>query len=250
MSAPRYSGPLSDTAVVPDAVREFAGGASIIPVWRNEVGGLTYRVDAPGGAVFVKWDPHGSGESLADERERAEWLAGRFPAPRVVASGRDDAGEWIATADLGALSAVAPEWKQNPETAVRAIARGLRLLHDGLDPAQCPFSWSVDSRVAVAAAHGVVVPPTLRAAPPIDRLVVCHGDPCVPNTLIAASGEFAAIVDVARIGVADRWADLAVASMSLGWNFGEGWEGLFFEEYDIAPDAERIAYYRALWDAT
>jgi len=235
---------------VPEALLAFAGGAPITPIWQNEVGGLTFRVEAAGGSVFFKWDPHGSIESLSDERERLGWLAGRFPAPRVLAAGRDASGEWLVTADLGALSAVSAEWKARPEAAVRAIAHGLRMLHDGLDADACPFSWSVDTRVAAAARHGVTVPPTLREAPPIERLVVCHGDPCSPNTLIAASGEFAAIVDVARVGVADRWADLAVASMSLGWNYGDGWEGLFFEEYGIQPDPLRIAYYRALWDAT
>lgn len=250
MTRPAYSGAPAASTRVPEAVLRLAAGAPLAPVWQNEVGGLTYRVAAPNGAVFVKWDPADSIESLADERERAEWLADRFPAPRVVAFGADESGDWLATADLGARSAVSPEWKARPAAAVRAIARGLRMLHDRVDPQRCPFSWSVERRIAVAASYGVEIPLALRNPPPIDRLVVCHGDPCAPNTLVAESGEFAAIVDVARVGVADRWADLAVASMSLGWNYGEGWDELFFESYGVAPDSERIAYYRALWDAT
>ena len=35
--------------------------------------------------------------------------------------------------------------------------------------------------------------------------------------------------------------------MSLDWNFGEGHRRLF-EAYGIEPDAERIRYYRALWE--
>lgn len=245
-----FSGLPRGDVIVPPAVLAFADGAPLTAVWQNEVGGLTFRVDARDGVRFVKWDPHGSSESLRDERERLEWLAGRFPTPRVLDAGLDDAGEWLATDGVDALSAVVPPWSAQPELAVRAIADGLRMLHDALDPARCPFSWSVERRIAAAARHGVIVPPELREAPPVDRLVVCHGDPCSPNTLIAASGEFAGIVDVGRVGAADRWADLAVASMSLGWNYGEGWDGLFFETYGVAPDARRIAYYRALWDAT
>jgi len=41
--------------------------------------------------------------------------------------------------------------------------------------------------------------------------------------------------------------DLAVASMSLDWNFGEGHQHELFDAYGIDPDAGRIAYYRALW---
>jgi kanamycin kinase len=245
-----YSGVPGGDTVVPGAVLDFAAGDPLTPIWLNEAGGLTYRVGRSSGDVFVKWDPAGSIESLAHERERLEWLAGRFPAPRVVGFGADESGDWLATAALDAESAVSPRWKAEPATAVRAIAAGLRLLHGTLDAASAPFSWSVDTRVRAAAANGVEVADALRTAPPIDRLVVCHGDPCVPNTLLGASGRFAAIVDAGRVGAADRWADLAVASMSLGWNFGAGWEPLFFDTYGVERDEERIAYYRALWDAT
>lgn len=46
----------------------------------------------------------------------------------------------------------------------------------------------------------------------------------------------------------DRWADLAIASLSLDWNFGEGHQDELFAVYGIEPDIERIRYYRALWD--
>ena len=98
--------------------------------------------------------------------------------------------------------------------------------------------------------HGMVVPEELRTPPPIDRLVVCHGDPCVPNTLLDESGAPAAFVDLGMLGVADRWADIAVGSMSVGWNFGPGYEQLYFAGYGIEPDDKRIDYYRRLWDAT
>lgn len=46
--------------------------------------------------------------------------------------------------------------------------------------------------------------------------------------------------------MADRWADLAVATLSLGWNYPGRWEEVFFAAYGVAPDAERIDYYRRL----
>ena len=107
----------------------------------------------------------------------------------------------------------------------------------------CPFDWSITERTAGRRLDG------LPAAPVVDRLVVCHGDACAPNTVIGVDGRWAGHVDLDSLGVADRWADLAVASMSLGWNYGPGWEPEFFAAYGIEPDAERIAFYRALWDA-
>ena len=93
-----------------------------------------------------------------------------------------------------------------------------------------------------AEGRGALAPPT------IDQLVVCHGDACVPNTLVDAAGRWAAHVDLGRLGLADRWADLAVASMSLGWNFGDGYEAAFFEAYGAERDELRIHFYRDLWN--
>ena len=55
-------------------------------------------------------------------------------------------------------------------------------------------------------------------------------------------------VDFGDLAVGDRWADLAVASLSLDWNFGEGHQQELFDAYGIAADEERIRYYRALWE--
>jgi kanamycin kinase len=84
--------------------------------------------------------------------------------------------------------------------------------------------------------------------PAIDRLVVCHGDPCAPNTIIAPDASPGGHVDVGSLGVADRWADLAVASMNLDHNYEPGWEAEFFMAYGVAPDTERMAFYRFLWE--
>jgi len=57
-------------------------------------------------------------------------------------------------------------------------------------------------------------------------------------------------VDLGSLGVADRWADLAVAAMSVTWNFGPGYEDMVYRGYGIEPDEQKIAYYRRLWEAT
>jgi kanamycin kinase len=84
--------------------------------------------------------------------------------------------------------------------------------------------------------------------PPVDQLVVCHGDACAPNTLLRDDGTCAGHVDLGALGVADRWADLAVATWSLDWNYGPGWQPVLLEAYGVEPDPPRIAYYRLLWD--
>jgi kanamycin kinase len=231
------AGPPDRDVPVPDAVTALAGGRTVVPVWQNEVGGITYDVGTGGARVFVKWSPAGRGPDLAVEAERLTWAAHHIVVPRVVDCGRDDDGSWLVTEALPGVSAVAPEWLADPTTAVTAIGRGLRALHDELPVDECPWSWSVADRGGDA-----------REAPPVDRLVVCHGDACAPNTLVGDDGSWIGHVDLGRLGVADRWADLAVATWSTVWNYGPGYEDLLLAEYGIAPDPECTAFYRRLWD--
>lgn len=232
---------------VPALMGEVAG-APVTLVWVNMVGGLTGRIDGPE-PRFVKWNPKPSDESLVQEAERMRWLEGRHPGPRVVALVDTPGAEVMVTAALPGFSAVDPRWAGRTDEVVRAVAVGLRTLH-ALPAAACPFTWDVASRIEEAEARGRTVPDLLRTPPPVDRPVVCQGDPCAPNTLLDGQGHFLAHVDLARLGVADRWADLAVATMSLGWNFDDVDEDLFWRTYGVEPDPGRIAYYRALWDAT
>jgi kanamycin kinase len=86
------------------------------------------------------------------------------------------------------------------------------------------------------------------ADPPDDDVVVCHGDACLPNTLLDPAGAPVGHVDLGSLGRGDRWADVAVATWSLGWNLGPGWEPAFLDGYGVRPDPERAAYHRLLWD--
>ncbi|HPT95424.1 MAG TPA: aminoglycoside 3'-phosphotransferase [Microbacteriaceae bacterium] len=240
--------PASDTPVpIPPRVLELARGARLTPVWVNGIGGLTFRTDDE---RFIKWGPHGDETTMAGEAARLAWAGGYLVVPRVLEHGADDTHEWLVTAALAGESAVAPRWIADPARAVRAVGEGLRALHDALPVESCPFDWSVGSRIAKAAGHGIRVPEVLHAAPPVDRLVVCHGDACCPNTLIGDDGSWSGHVDFGALGVTDRWADIAAASMSTEWNYGPGWEDALIAAYGVEPDRERLAYYRELWNAT
>ncbi|HLT83261.1 MAG TPA: phosphotransferase, partial [Phototrophicaceae bacterium] len=107
-----------------------------------------------------------------------------------------------------------------------------------------PATWSAEHRgLSVTDALAV-----LRDPPPVERPVVCHGDACVPNTLVDDDGAWVGHVDLGSLGVADPWADLAVAAWSTEWNVGPGYTDEVYAAYGAAPDRERIAYYRLLWD--
>ena len=253
--------------LAPAAVTKLAGDRRPRLVWSNELGGRTYEVGGDTQRCFVKWSPHSSGIDLSKEVVRLQWAVTYTPVPRVLEHGGDADAAWIVTAGLSGESAVSDRWKADPETALTRMGLGLRAFHDVLPVDTCPFSWSVeDRRVATRrlAALGKLDPATwppedrplgvegalaaLADPPPIDKLVVCHGDTCSPNTLIDENGCWSGHVDLADLGVADRWADLAVATMATEWNYGPGWERALLDAYGVGPDAERTRFYRLLWN--
>lgn len=236
----------------PAAVRRLAGGEPVRGVWANQLGGCTFAVGSPPGR-YVKWLPRGVDPQLADlagEAARLRWARPHTPVPEVLDVGGDGDGTWLVTVALPGTSAVDPRWVADPEPAVRAIGAALRAMHDALPVETCPYDWSPARRLGHLQPRFEHLRARLAEPPPVDRLVVCHGDACAPNTLIDAGGRWVGHVDLGALGVADRWADLAVASMSLGWNYGPGWEDAFHEAYGVAPDPERIAHYALLWDCT
>ena len=242
--------PHGDVPIAP-TVLELADGATLTPVWASELGGFTFRADASDGTVrFIKYVPRNGEVSLFDEAERLSWAGQYTRVPVVVEVGSSHTHEWLVTEGIDAVTAVAPQWIANPEAAVRAIGRGLRALHEALPVSECPWLWDPHSRIANAEARGRTIPDHLRTPPPDDAIVVCHGDACAPNTLLNAAGEPVAHVDFGALGIGDRWADIAVASMNTTVDFGPGYEDLLISAYGLAPDRERLTYYRELWDAT
>ena len=225
-----------DGLEVPRIVQTLAAHRDAELVWRNELNGLTFRI----GERFLKWNPRSTGVDLERERVRLEWLSTRHPAPRVVDHGMDGDAQWILTEALPGESAVGDTWRARRTEAIRAIATGLQAIHTiAID--DFPDAWAAQVWVSRQ-------PTPLGKRPPIDVPVLVHGDACAPNTLISDEGAWTGNVDFGDLAVGDRWADLAIASLSLDWNFGEGHQSEFFDAYGIVPDEDRIRYYRALWE--
>jgi kanamycin kinase len=261
------AGPPSGNIDPPEAVRRLASGATVRLVWLNAVGGVTFELAGAHARRFVKWAPHGSGLDLPAEAARLLWAGAYTPVPRPVDQGADAQGAWLVTEAIEGASAVLDRWRTQPHRAVAAVGEGLRALHEALPVRSCPFSWSAEERLTETrrrAARGHLDPShwhdefrelsakealeVLADIPPIDRLVVCHGDACCPNTLIGPGGRWAGHVDLGQLGIADRWADLAVATWSANWNYGPECESALLDAYGIDPDPERICYYRLMWD--
>jgi aminoglycoside phosphotransferase len=155
---------------------------------------------------------------------------------------------------------------------VEGVGTGLRRLHD-TDPATCPFRIGVDDLLASATervAAGGVDPTSMASATyqrhdaeslldhlrdtrpdePEADLVVAHGDAVLPNLLLRppsprqAAATLTGMVDLGRLGVSDRYRDLALVARSLVLNVGPEPAWRLFDAYGLPhPDPLRMEWY-------
>jgi kanamycin kinase len=231
----------------------------------HSVGYRLSRRDVPD--LFLKLAPSDHYPSLPGEAARMRWLHGYLPVPDVVGLGSEEGTDWLVTTRLPGVDGADPEHLAHPERLTRALAAGLRRFHAAAPIEECPFDFRLDAALAHVRgrlACGLIDPERdfhpefrhLSAAAalqylelnrPSEDLVVCHGDYCLPNILLSdwrATG----FVDLGELGTADRWWDLAVATWSLTWNLGPGYEDLFLSEYGARLDPDRLTYYRLMYD--
>ncbi len=229
----------------------------------------TWRLTHPDGRVrFAKISACGGYPTLAGEAERMVWAAAYLPVPTVVAIEDVEGSTVLITEGLGGHDATDPRWSGDRPALVRIFGEGLAAFHRAVGEEWCPFGFEVGvalDHVRRRAEAGLLDPahqfhPEYRhltvasavalleaTAPDVEDLVVCHGDYCPPNVLLA-DGHVTGYVDLGELGVADRWWDITIGAWSTGWNFGTEYEPLFYESYGTEPDPDRIAFYRLLWE--
>jgi aminoglycoside 3'-phosphotransferase-2 len=244
--------------VIPDgytAVRQTIGKSG------NDVD----RLEAPGRpTLFLKSGCQHPLSEIPDEIARLRWLGAKgIPCPEVLRTGSADGGDWLLMSALPGRD-LAVSFELGPEHCLTVMADALRRLH-AIDIASCPFDHRLVHRVARARQHldaGLVdesdfdsdrlgrtaqseYAELLATLPTSEDLVVTHGDASFPNVL--TDGErFTGFVDVGRLGVADRWQDLALAWRSAESNFAAGAGDLFLSLYSVRRDDTKLRFFRLL----
>jgi kanamycin kinase len=258
-----------DSPAPPPQLAEVAPGWTASLAYRLVPDLTTWRLTGPTGAVrFAKVAAASERyPTLRHESERMVWAAPYLPVPTVVALHELGDVSVLLTEALPGRDATHEEWRPDLPALVRALGRGLRAFHESVGEEWCPFRFDVgralahvEERVRTAdidpagfhEQHAHLTPAAALAeleshVPADEDLVVCHGDYCPPNMLLQ-DWRVTGFVDLGELGAADRWWDVAVGAWSVGWNFGENFETLFYESYGIAPDPARIRFFRLLYD--
>lgn len=243
-------------------------GCSAARVFRLDIGSRTeYFVK------LVDLSTRPAGDDLPAEVDRLRWLAAQgLPAAEVVEHGSSEAGDWLVTRAVPGRSAAEPWPADQRASVVDALADLATTLHD-LPPANCPFDRTLSVTVPQAyanAAAGLVDLADLDperlgwtverlcreladTTPPTEDLVVCHGDLCLPNVLLdPVTCAVTGLIDVGRLGRADRHTDLALTVRSLADaevnpQYGQRLADRFLVRYAGGTvDPERIAFYQLL----
>ncbi|MDX2972073.1 APH(3') family aminoglycoside O-phosphotransferase [Kribbella solani] len=212
--------------------------------------------------LFLKVDEDVT--AITAETERLEWLAGQGVATaKVVDHGQDGQAGWLITESVPGIPAA--DWPGDDlGTVVRSLADIARMLH-ALPTGSCPFHREVDVTTRLATAQvqaGLVDLDNLedeyagwtgdqllgeleRNRPPAEDLVVCHGDLTPENVLLVpGTGELAGFIDVGKLGIADRWLDLAILHRELSDDpFQPGHAEQFLAQYGTPPAPAKLSYY-------
>jgi streptomycin 3"-kinase len=232
------------------------------PVSGGESAAKVFRRDA----VYAKYCTPADVEELRAERDRVEWLSGTsIPGATVLDWIEGDEGAALLTSAVPGVAAIELPWS---DKLVDSLAEMVRAVHE-LPVESCPFERRLDDVVGQAedvVRRGAVNPQfltdewrlvqpgellaRLHAELPEVRekadLVVCHGDACLPNFLFDPDTlDCTGAIDVGRLGIADRYADLALVRAQLKdeWSIDAD---RFFATYGLTPDPQRLNFYHLL----
>lgn len=235
------------------------------PVLLGRSSAQVYRLQRPGVAtLYLKSAASGAGHALGAEHDRLRWLRGRVAVPRVVAFQQHAGYELLVTRALAGVDASAVPTSRR-KACVVGVASALRELHAQAIH-DCPFD--LGARRQIEQAHANVAAGCVdetdfdderrgrraldllqdleRDRPENEDRVLTHGDTSLPN-LIFDGTRFSGFVDCGRVGVADRYQDLAVAARSIDYNYGSAFVQPFFAAYGLTqPDQAKLAWYRLL----
>jgi aminoglycoside 3'-phosphotransferase II len=218
-----------------------------------------------GNVAYIKVSAVGRLDSLTQEKRRLDWLATvGIAIPIVLGWHVYNDRAWLEMSAIQGTNAF--ESDLNPIAKVELIAQALRDLHE-TKVNTCPFNELVENKLKRAAQNverglvdeqdfdadhlGISATLLLQRAYAMHQdldedIVVTHGDACMPNIILNAD-VFSGFVDCGKLGLADRYQDLALAARSIKWNLGEEFVQKFFDAYGLPePDQKKLYFYRLL----
>ncbi len=204
------------------------------------------------------------------------WLNQKLPVPKIIEYDKTNKYSYLLMSKCPGVTACSDAMMTSPKQQSELLARALEEIWD-VDWKDCPSDCSLDNKLLQAeynvcnglinvsdceqetfCKHGFSSPETLlywlKENKPEEELFLSHGDFCLPNVFFE-NGELSGLIDLGRMGVADKWCDIALCYRSLRNNYNGRYTGHRLSGYDesylfnalqINIDWDKIRYYMLL----
>ena len=214
--------------------------------------------------------------SMAEQVQMMQWLKGKIPVPQVIAYEEDNGKSYLLMSKINGEMSCDDYYLEHPQVLLEALVCGLKMLWE-VDIKECPCIRDLDivlgeARIRVednlvdldnveltTFVEGGFENPKhllewLESNRPTFEPVLSHGDYCLPNIFLK-NGQITGFIDLGRIGIGDKWNDIALCYRSLKHNFDGTYGGkvyedfnpdMLFEKLGMEPDWNKIKYYLLL----
>jgi aminoglycoside phosphotransferase len=219
-------------------------------------GAQVFKLEGSDETLFLKFAPISSDPdpafSVWAEAERLKWLrSNNLAVPKVELFLEHDGLEYLLMTGISGRDA-SQSWQPDQIPSIIAkLAAGLRTWHD-TNTDKC-HQLKLKTRIPQARARTknanlkLDLEDLLEHAPKTEDLVLCHGDPCLPNVLLNDHLKISGWIDLGRAGVMDRHWDLALIVGSLEMDLNpqfNGWSERFLEAYGLeVVNRETLEFY-------
>jgi kanamycin kinase len=220
-------------------------------------GARVFKLKDGNETLFLKFAPISSDPdpafSIQAEADRLTWLRSKnLAVPKVELFLEDNGLEYLLMTAIPGRD-TSQSWRPDQIPSIIAkLATGLRAWHD-TNTVDCPYKLTLETRIAQARARTKIanlrleLEALLEHAPEHEDLVLCHGDPCVPNVLLTDDLDISGWIDLGRAGVMDRHWDLALIVGSLEVDLNpqfNGWSERFLKAYGLEViNRETLEFY-------
>ena len=242
---------------LPDALELRLEGYSFLEIKLGMSGAQVFKLENGNESLFLKFaqfsDDSDPAFSIRAEADRLRWLRSEnLAVPKVELFLEDGGLEYLLMTSIPGRDASQPWQSDQIPNIIAKIAADLRIWHDANND-DCPYHLTLETRIAQARARTkntslkLKLETLLEHAPKTEDLVLCHGDPCVPNVLLNDHLEISGWIDLGRAGVMERHWDLAliVGSLEMDLNLQfNGWSERFLEAYGLdVVNRETLEFY-------
>jgi aminoglycoside phosphotransferase len=242
---------------LPESLGSRLEGFSFTEIKLGMSGARVFKLEDGNESLFLKFAPVSSDPdpafSIRAEADRLQWLKSKdLAVPKVETFFEDDGLEYLLMTGIPGRDASQPWQPDQIPNIIAKLAASLRTWHD-TNIEDCPFQLTLKNRIVQARARTknaslqLELETLLEHAPKTEDLVLCHGDPCVPNVLLNDELEISGWIDLGHAGVMDRHWDLALIIGSLEMDLNpqfNSWSERFLEAYGLEIiNRETLEFY-------